>query len=372
MRIAWLGHRSASGADGIITYSREITAGLRERGLEVIFFHHAQDAAGDDSIALPALTDSHRFVIPKPGAGRRLRNLLRRHEVDLVHVSLSFSMLDFNLPGLCHELGIPIVATFHAPFDTRANYWGSLSQVFYRVYSQPLARCDAVIIFGDTQRRLLARMGVPEAAIRVLPNGVDVDRYRPGPSDLRTELGVRQIFTYLGRIDPEKNVDVLLAAFSRAAPAAGVKLLVVGSGSERRRLERRYRDPRIKFTGSITDEQEKLSILRATDAFFLPSSIEGLSLSLLEAMACGAATVATDVGSDGDAVRGAGIVLEPDSLEEELIAALRLLSEVPDLCRVLGAKARERAVTSFSLARNLDRLVETYDQLVAARSPVRA
>ena len=256
MRIAWLGHRSARGADGIITYSREITAGLRERGLEVIFFHHDRDVAGDDSIALPALTDGHRFVIPKPGAGKRLRNLLRRHEVDLVHVSLSFSMLDFNLPGLCHELGIPIVATFHAPFDTRFNYWGSLSQVFYRVYSQPLARCDAVIIFGDTQRRLLARMGVPESAIRVLPNGVDIDRYSPGPSAKR-EQG--QLFTYLGRIDPEKNVDVLLGAFCKAAPAQGVRLLVVGSGSERRRLERRFRDPRILFTGPITDEREKLA-----------------------------------------------------------------------------------------------------------------
>lgn len=372
MRIAWLGHRSARGADGIITYSREITAGLRERGLEVIFFHHAQDVTGDDSIALPALTESHRFVIPKPGAGRRLRNLLQRHEVDLVHVSLSFSMLDFNLPGLCHQLGIPIVATFHAPFDTRFNYWGSLSQVFYRVYSQPLARCDAVIIFGETQRRLLARMGVPEAAIRVLPNGVDVDRYSPGASGKRKQLGATQILTYLGRIDPEKNVDVLLAAFCKAAPKHGVKLLVVGSGSERRRLEHRFKDSRIVFTGPVTDEEEKLAILRGTDAFFLPSSIEGLSLSLLEAMACGAAVVATDVGSDGDAVRGAGIVVEPDSLEEELVAAIRMLTEMPDLCPILGAKARERAVASFSLSSNLDRLVEMYAELAAVRKPLPA
>ena len=363
MRIAWLGHRSAAGADGIITYSREITAGLRRRGLEVIFFHHARDVADDESVALPAFTSSHRFVIPHPGAGRRLRALLQRHVVDLVHVSLSFSMLDFNLPGLCRELGIPIVATFHAPFDTRMTYWGSLSRTLYRVYAQPLARCDAVIIFGEAQRRLLSGMGVPDAAIRVLPNGVDVDRYRPGPSARKSELGAGQLFTYLGRIDPEKNVDVLLEAFLKSDPPPTTRLLVVGAGSERKRLERRHRDSRITFQTAVTDEAQKIEILRATDAFFLPSSIEGLSLSLLEAMACGAAAVATDVGSDGDALRGAGILIDPGALEPELAAAIRLLTQVPELCAVLGAKARERAVERYSLDRNLDCLLDLYRQL---------
>lgn len=374
MRIAFLGHRSSRGAtDGIITYSREITEGLRRRGVEVIFFHHAAGAGGSEgdeqSVALPALTRSHRFVLPQPGARRRLSALLERHGVDLVHVSLSFSMLDFNLPGLCHRLGIPLVATFHAPFDTRLNYWGSLSQVLYRVYSQPLARCDAVIIFGETQRRLLARMGVPEPAIRVIPNGVDVDRYSPGESDRRGRLGARQLFTYLGRIDPEKNVETLLQAFSDSAAPADVHLLVVGSGSDRRRLERRFRGKRVHFTGAVTDESEKLAILRATDAFFLPSSIEGLSLSLLEAMACGAAVVATDVGSDGDAIRSAGIVLEPAELEAELGAAIRMLTEMPWLCAELGRRARARAVERFSLDANLDRLLELYGELVAAKAP---
>src|SRR5262249_29193539 len=80
LRVAWLGHRSTTGADGIITYSREITAGLRDRGVEVVFFHHARDQADDEqSIALDAFSVSHRFVLSPPGGKRKLLNLLRTH-----------------------------------------------------------------------------------------------------------------------------------------------------------------------------------------------------------------------------------------------------------------------------------------------------
>jgi len=372
MRVAWLGHRSTTGADGIITYSREITNGLRDRGVDVLFLHHARDQADDDtSIALDAFALSHRLVLSPPGSKRKLLDLLRAHEVDLVHVSLAFSSLDFNLPRICHELGIPIVATFHVPYDTRFSVWRGISAAVYRLYAQALAECDAVIIFGEAQRDILAGLGVPRDVIHVLPNGVDVSRYSPGPSRKRAELHAERVFTYVGRLDPEKNVDVLLAAFLDADPPPGARLVVVGGGVERRRLERRYADARVLFTGVVTDEHERIDILRASDAFFLPSSVEGLSLAMLEAMACGAATVATDVGSDGEALRGAGVVLDPAHLESELRATIRLLVETPPMCELLGRLARERAVGRFSLSGNLDALLALYHRL-AQEAPVAA
>lgn len=365
MRIAWLGHRSTTGADGIITYSREITNGLRERGVDVLFLHHARDQVEEEgSIALDAFALSHRLVLSPPGSRRKLLDLLRAREVDLVHVSLAFSSLDFNLPRICHELGIPIVATFHVPYDTRFSVWRGISAAVYRLYAQSLAECDAVIIFGAAQRDILAGLGVPRGVIHVLPNGVDVARYSPGPSVRRDELQAEHVFSYLGRIDPEKNVDVLLAAFLDTDPPDTARMLVVGGGVERRRLERRYADARVLFTGVVTDERERIDILRASDAFFLPSSVEGLSLAMLEAMACGAATVATDVGNDGEALRGAGVVLDPAHLESELRATIRLLVETPALCEVLGRMARARAVERFSLSSNLDALLALYRRLV--------
>jgi glycosyltransferase involved in cell wall biosynthesis len=370
LRVAWLGHRSTTEADGIITYSREITNGLRERGVEVVFFHHARDQTDDDqSVALEALSLSHRLVLSAPGSKKKLIDLLRRHEVDLVHVSLSFSSLDFNLPRLCHRLGIPIVATFHVPYDTRFSVWRGISAAVYRLYAQALAECDAVIIFGEAQREILVNLGVPRQVIHVLPNGVDVDRYTPGPSSKREQLGVDRLFTYMGRLDPEKNVDVLLSAFLDAAPPRTLRLVIVGGGIEARRLKRRFPDRRITFTGVITDEQERIDILRASDAFFLPSTVEGLSLAMLEAMACGTATVATDVGSDGDALRGAGIVVDPGHLDHELRLAVRLLLESPDVCSLLGGLARRRAEERYSITSNLDSLLGLYHQLLAVSYP---
>ena len=104
-------------------------------------------------------------------------------------------------------------------------------------------------------------------------------------------------------------------------------------------------------------------MLRAMDIFVLPSAVEGLSLSLLEAMACGVAPVATDVGSDGEAIRGAGLVLDPKDLEGQLRLALRTLLEYPEFRGSLGRQARLRAVERYSLRDNLNRLLSLYREL---------
>jgi glycosyltransferase involved in cell wall biosynthesis len=273
--------------------------------------------------------------------------------------------MDFNLPKLCHRLGVPIVATFHVAFDSRLSLWGGITGATYRLYAPALASCDRVIVFGEHQLDVLAGLGVPSQNIRVLPNGVDVDKYSPGPSRWKQRLDARRLFVYLGRLDAEKNVDELLDAFLAVNPPSDTRLLIVGAGTERRRLQRQFRDSRIVFTGHVADETERIAILRAADAFFLPSAVEGLSLAMLEAMACGVATVATDVGGDGEALRGAGLVIDPAQLGAELRAAFRLLIENPWLAPQFGAAARGRVLQRFSLERNLDGLVALYEEVAA-------
>src|SRR5437764_10466780 len=300
-----------------------------------------------------------------PGSSRKLAVALRRHAVDLVHVSLSFSSLDFTLPELCHDLGLPVVATFHAPFDTRPTRWGVLSSLLYRLYAAPLSRFDRIVVFGPRQRDMLASIGVPGAALRIVPNGVDTERYSPLRHRPPNPLDADRLFTFAGRVDPEKNVDTLVEAFLAVNPPAGVRLAVMGEGGDRRRLQRRYRDRRVAFLGRVALESERVALLRASEAFFLPSAIEGLSLALLEAMACGVCPVATDVGCDGDAVEGVGILLDPMALASDLRMAMRLLLHTPRLGAELGALARRRAVERYSLARNVDALLALYDELTS-------
>lgn len=365
LRVAWLGHQSGRSGDGLLTYSRETVAGLRARGVKVFFVHHGDlGSATDDTIALKSLTTSHRYIISSPRTKRTITELLRREQVNLVHVSLSFStLIDFGLPELCHELGLPIVATFHVPYDSRFSLWQGISTALYRFYSQSLASYDRVVIFSEQQKSLLVHYGVPEANIAVIPNGVDVAKYTPGSSSYREAVGSGTLIGYLGRLDPEKNVDVLLRAFQDLDPPEEVRLVLVGSGSDRRRLSRRFASERVVFTGQVVDEVARIEMLRAMDIFVLPSAVEGLSLSLLEAMACGVAPVATDVGSDGEAIRNVGIVLDPKDLEGQLRLALRTLLEFPEFRAELGRRARDRALERYSLAENLERLLDLYQQV---------
>jgi glycosyltransferase involved in cell wall biosynthesis len=255
------------------------------------------------------------------------------------------------------------VATFHVPYDSRFSLRQGISAAIYRVYAQALASFDRVVIFSEQQKSLLEHYGVPAPNVVVIPNGVDIDKYSPGASDYKDRIDAQQLVGYLGRVDPEKNVDILIRAFQDIDPPEDVKLVIIGGGSERRRLERRFHSPRIVFTGAVIDEAQRINMLRGMDIFVLPSQVEGLSLSLLEAMACGIAPVATDVGSDGEALQGAGMLVDPRDLDGQLRLALRTLLEFPDFRAQLGRRARARAVERYSLGDNLDRLLSVYREL---------
>jgi glycosyltransferase involved in cell wall biosynthesis len=191
---------------------------------------------------------------------------------------------------VCHEAGVPIVCTLHIPYDRHSTIMGNLSRTLYRVYATILGGYNRIIIFSQEQKRMLASMGVAEERIEVIPNGVDIDVYSPGPSTYKEDIGADTVVTFLGRVDPEKNVGALCDAFQRIDPPGTTKLVIVGTGSEAAAMRRRYGgDSRIHFAGVVSDTTKKVNILRATDIFVLPSKVEGLALAMLEAMSSGAA-----------------------------------------------------------------------------------
>jgi len=369
MKIAWFGHVASARGNGVVSYSREMVRSLRQRGQHVTFFYHITRERGlgqrdPRDIRLGSFDILNRAMISSPRAREIIEETFEREQIDIAHISLSFSQLDFSLPDICHEMGVPCVATLHFPYGPPQTFWGSAVRVLYRLYAGSLKNYDAVIVFSEAQRAMLVDYGVLPERVRVIPNGIDVTTYSPGPSDFKTTIGASVLATYLGRVDPEKNVGDFLKAFRNLDLPADHKVVVVGNGMELASLRRKYReDHRIIFKGYVGELRERVRILRATDIFVLPSSIEGLSLAMLEAMAAGTAVIATDVGADAEALRGAGIVIDLASLEEQLTLALRVLIEYPDFRRNLAARARQRAVSDYSLETNIDRVVELYREL---------
>lgn len=381
MHIAWLGKKSPF--CGNVTYSREITQALVRRGYQVTFLHfdHPSDSpdnllpklkAGDrdhcEEVSLPFLFKSQILTIPSPRSGKLLVEALAALQPDIIHASLTLSPLDFRLPEICQSLGVPLVVTFHPAFDRKLRTLSSGTQHFtYQLYAPTLARCDRVIVFSNLQRDLLVRLGVPEPVVAVIPNGVDVEKYSPGPSAVKTTLRARQLFVYQGRLSPEKNVEALLRAWRQANMGPDCRLVIVGNGPLEQSLRLFYgNDETIHWLGFVSDDLRRVDILRGADAFILPSLVEGLSLSLLEAMACGTACIATDAGADGEVLdEGAGIVLDTQRVATQLQTVLPILREQPEMTRLLGQKARQRVLERYTLSTNINRLESIYHELVS-------
>jgi glycosyltransferase involved in cell wall biosynthesis len=374
MHIAWIGKKTPF--CGNVTYGREVTNALLDRGHQVSFLHFAQEEADDrtwsgcQEVSLPFIYKSQVYTIPTLKASKVLTRSLKQLRPDLVHASLTLSPLDFLLPEICEELNIPLVATFHPPFDGKRRNLKSGTQLFtYQLYAPFLAHYDRVIIFSQLQRNFLVRLGVPSQKLAVIPNGVDVQKYSPGSSNFKSQLKAQRLFVYQGRISTEKNVEALLKAWKQCELGESSKLVIVGNGSLWASLMPFYGEEHgIIWLGFVADEQRRIDILRAADVFILPSLLEGLSLSLLEAMACGVACVATDAGADGEVLEnGAGVVLNTHRVTSQLHTLLPQFRDHPEWTALLGQKARARVLERYTLSDNITQLEALYAEVLQLR-----
>ena len=383
MQIAWLGKKSPF--CGNVSYGLSTTEALRQRGHQTHFIHFdtplspERGAAAllgtDPDVSLPYLVKSQVYTIPSLGAQRELRDSLERIKPDLVHASLTLSPLDFRLPELCQQLGVPLVATFHPAFDADAglrNLSAGTQQLSYQLYAPFLARYDRVIVFSKLQADVLIKLGVPAKTLAVIPNGVDTDRWCPANQStvsllqktVRQRLGNERIFLYMGRLATEKNVEALLRAWRLVSPE-GCRLVVVGDGPLTSSLQNQFSDPQILWWGYEPDLETRIALLQCAEVFLLPSLVEGLSLALLEAMATGTACVATDAGADGEVLAGgAGIVMSTQGVTTQLRTLLPVLRDQPVLTAELGRRARERAIERYTIGCNIDAMEKLYRDLL--------
>ena len=379
--IAWLGKKTPF--CGNVCYGLSTTEALKERGYQTSFIQFDNPLrewnnktsllANDPDVSLPYLIKSQVYTIPSLNAQRELRESLSRLKPDLVHASLTLSPLDFRLPELCHQLNLPLIATFHPAFDSKLrNLTANTQQLTYQLYAPSLARYDKVIVFSEMQAEVLVKLGVKENRLDVIPNGIDIKKWKPlNPSaslnkiqlEIRKKLGSERIFIYMGRIASEKNVEALLRAWKFIQPK-GCRLVIVGDGPQRPTLENNSifnKEENVIWWGYEADENKRIALLQIAEVFLLPSLVEGLSIALLEAMATGTACVATDAGADGEVLEnGAGIILNTEGVTSQLRTLLPVLRDQPVLSKELGRRARLRVEEKYTLQQNIISLENLY------------
>lgn len=260
--------------------------------------------------------------------------------------------------------GTPVVAKV-----LRGGELGDLAKLKKRAFGKRRIESikhgiDKFIVISSEIDRELAEVGVPNEKRVFIPNGVDARRFASGDkSALRRSLNLPDglIAVFSGRLDPEKRVNYLIEIWKDVVEKyPNATLLILGAGTEAETLKN-MAGANIRFEGSVEDVAP---YLRAADIFILPSSTEGLSNSLLEAMASGLAPIATSVGGAADLIRHGenGLLIPPDDRGAILSALLTLLPD-ENLRGRFGSVSRNLIAEKYSLSATAEKLNALYRML---------
>jgi glycosyltransferase involved in cell wall biosynthesis len=292
-------------------------------------------------------TDLGTLLVP-------LRSSFRSRMYDIVHVQ--------SAPYGALVRKHPFVITVHSPLVEEAGYYGVRRQLktpfAFLLELESLRRADALVAVSKaTMRILVSRYRIPEERVRLIRNGVDCDSFFPAAEkDPSTVL-------ICSRLDKRKNIAESFSALS-ALKNHRYKVIVVGEGPERERLERLAGSsvPQAIFAGGVPQE-ELYGIFASSGIFVSTSWSEGFGLSVLQAMSSGCAVIVSDIPSHRDLVTHMedGMIYSNTQELAEFIASL--LSD-PATGRRMGRKARERAL-EYSWENVARETAKLYDELLS-------
>lgn len=249
--------------------------------------------------------------------------------------------------------------------------------------TSPSPSCVARLLFGQAARRArvviavshavaisLAPFGVGARRARVIPNGIDLDRWLalPPQSEARQALGVPEYYELVlavGRLSPEKGFETLIAAataIEKARPAA--RIWIAGDGPSQAAIEKAARESHapIRMLGRREDVP---LLMAASDVVAVPSLREGQGLTAIEAMAAARPVVASDVGGLTETVLDGvtGYLRQPGDPDGLARAIIDLLANEPRR-NSMGTAGRQRAIEHYDVTTMVERTLDTYRAIV--------
>lgn len=234
-----------------------------------------------------------------------------------------------------------------------------------------------IALSADLQRHLKNVVGVNDGRLSQIYNGVDSEKFTPGPTTRAAILGcpfspgVHWLAGTVGRMQPVKDHANLARAFVRAlalqpALRERLRLVMVGDGPLRPDVMSILQSAGVDHLAWLPGERNDVpDIMRGLDAFVLPSKSEGISNVILEAMASGLPVLATDVGGNAELISaGRTGEIVPPSDPEALAQALVQLASQPERAAAMGRAARADAEARFSMRAMVGSYQGLYDRLL--------
>jgi glycosyltransferase involved in cell wall biosynthesis len=353
-------------AYGVAIYVRQLTEAAVAAGHHVTVVSPGGDQGPLASWIKSSGAEHHILQMARRPAPRdvldllALRGLARGRDVVHLHSSKAGALGRVAALSLGGRHRPAVVVTAHYWSWLVGGSWAPL----YRWIERLLARrCDAIIAVSEGEA-LEGRVVLgSDAPVRLIPNGVDRDHFSPTGDSADRDRGA-PLLVCVGRLSHQKGQDVAIRALALLQDRqARLRLVGAESGAgERARLEALAASlgmaDRIEWRGAVDDTAPEY---RTADVVLAPSRWDGLSLALLEAMACGAAIVASDVNGS-ESLGDAGVIVPPDDPKALADGIDRLVRDASRRHR-LGESARARS-GSFDLASTMQQNLDLWSGLI--------
>jgi glycosyltransferase involved in cell wall biosynthesis len=292
-----------------------------------------------------------------------LHEVLSQESFDILHAHLPHGEV-YGEAALRSFPSRPFVITRHN--DDRFRRW----LPFQWVFAASLRRAGRVIAISNSIRRFLIEVEkVSPEKIETIPYGLDADAFAHSahPGGFRRSSGMQDtpLVGFIGRLNRQKGVDILLRAFALVElrhPTA--RLVLAGDGPDRVRLARTAKSLGLRRVDFLGWRNDAVDILADIDLLVMPSRWEGFGMVALEAMALSKPVVASRVSALPEIIvpGETGRLVEPDRPEELAEAVLSILSD-PARAAEMGRAGRRRALSEFPVERMARHTAEVYRAL---------
>jgi N-acetyl-alpha-D-glucosaminyl L-malate synthase BshA len=366
LKIAIVCYPTAGGSGVVAT---ELARSLAQRGHEPHVLSYAPPLrlrAADDGVRWHEVEVStyplFRYPPYEVALASRLTEVVEEEGIEVVHAhyAIPHALAALLVRDVVRPRRLPVVTTLHGTDITIVGQ----DRSYARITCHAIASSDAVTAVSRYLANETDRVFGITRPIEVVPNFVDVERFRPNRDPARRAAYARPnqtLLVHVSNFRPVKRAAVAVEALAEVVKERDALLLMVGDGPERALCEARARArgvrDRVRFVGAQADVERLLPL---ADAFLLPSEYESFGLAALEAMACGTPAVAFAAGGLPELVTDGrdGVLVAPGDDEAFGKAVASLVCDAPRLA-ALGAAARETAVVRFAP----ERVVPAYEQV---------
>jgi N-acetyl-alpha-D-glucosaminyl L-malate synthase BshA len=300
----------------------------------------------------------------------KMVEIARHHRLDLMHVHYAVpnAVSAVLAKQILAPQPLPVVTTLHGTDITLVGN----DPNYLETTRFGIEQSDAVTTVSEALREATREQLSVKRPIEVVPNFIDPQRYEA----VKDHAGARRwahegekVIVHISNFRPVKRVADVVKVFSRVRRSIPCRLLLVGDGPERSRVEQQCRElgscDSIVFTGNLPAVEE---VLVGADLFLLPSETESFGLAALEALACKVPVVATDVGGLPEVVSHGetGFLFPVGDVDAMADAALELLTD-DERHRSFAEEARRQALARFEQKAVVAQYRELYQRVVNRR-----